>query len=658
MIVSRALLFLAALLTVATASSAADAARNLDPTWDKGNKLEPYLFGLVEERVRHDLQEGAPFVDLDQLASYAKKPASLPEPLNGKGNEALWMMVPVLVARGDVALALSTVELLRNPSANINPKVIHQGNVAYGELKRRQAKNRKAQRRALEAVWGKLSRKRFFESTTFLQTLFEAAKKEKGQPLPRVWHSALDDLQTYPATPHAAVEYLEVLSIYKGVWNNIELYQQVYEQLRQRHEKTAAKRYRFATINMEDHAHEAHPVVIGVFDSGVAPLRYNMYESPREQPNGLDDDGNGLIDDISGLVWDWDPSTRHQHSNLDHVEKLPPELVREFETYLVGAFDRRKGRDSKEARALNKKLASLATVADQKQFRLNITKIGEWAHGTHVAGLATAGNRFAQVASFRFSWTGEARIYYERGPSDQELRWERESIDELIGWINAHRIRVVNASLSFTVEYQEAALAKERGVFAPDKPAYGKRDGKGRLTNELDLGRIRIRAEAIQELRRGLWKKLFDECPNTLFVLAAGNDDHDIAEYREVPNAIPAKHDNVLVVGAVDEEGEWASFTNFNRDLVEVFDFGVNVLSHSPTGRIIPMSGTSMASPNAANTAAKLVSLVPQLGPAQVRLIMIQTADALPAPFFGGIVNEVEALELARKVARAPSRKR
>ena len=280
-------------------------------------------------------------------------------------------------------------------------------------------------------------------------------------------------------------------------------------------------------------------------------------------------------------------------------------------------------------------------------FRKQFGEIGEWAHGSHVTGLATAGNRWASVAVFRFAWTGEGRIYFERGPSDQELRWERQSIEEMIAWVNAHHVRVINASLGFTVEYQEAALAKERDVFDPTFPAYARLDEQGDRTHELDLDAIHSRAERIQEHRSESWRLLFDGCPDTLFVLAAGNEDHSITEFMDVPTTSPVAHDNLLIVGAVDAYGEWARFTNFEPDLVQVYDLGVYVWSTSPTGRMIPMSGTSMAAPNATNTVAKIFSLYPDLTPSQVKHAIIDSADRFPQPFSGGVLDEPAAVKLA-----------
>ncbi len=656
---TRRALALAALLGLALSTPAlaeepaAEAvAPAVDPTWQRDD-LDAYLIGLVTTQVEKDLAEGAPGFELSELGTYLTDPRTLPGKLGGKAGDALWMYLPVLLAQGELDAAWDLVELLRDPAHNLNPKVIHHGALTYAEILRQLAPSERAAISEIRDVLAALPAKRFFETTATIDTLLKAAETEAGAELPQMYASALANSQTYPATPHSASGWLYRHQITKGMWQQVGIFDAARDSLQASMEKAQAKArpHSFATFDMEQHAEEAQRVVIGIMDSGVAPLRFDMYENPGEWPNGLDDDGNGTVDDIHGLVWDWDPDKRHQHGNLDLVEQLEPELVREFETYIIGSTYRRTNRgEMPEAIAYNEKLTSLSSAAEQKEFSKQFGEIGEWSHGTHVAGLATAGNRWAQVAAFRFAWTGEGRIYFERGPSDQELRWERESIHEMIEWVNAHDVRVINASLGFTVEYQEAALSKERDVFDPAYPAYAKLDEQGNKTHELDLEAIHARAVLIQEHRRETWRQLFDGCPDTLFVLAAGNEDHSVTEFMDVPTTIPAEHDNLLLVGAVDADGDWARFTNFEDELVQVYDLGVFVWSTSPTGRMIPMSGTSMAAPNATNTVGKIFSLYPELTPSQVKAVMIETAEPFRAPFSGGIVDEPAAVEAAGRL--------
>ncbi|MCA9643032.1 MAG: S8 family serine peptidase, partial [Myxococcales bacterium] len=186
---------------------------------------------------------------------------------------------------------------------------------------------------------------------------------------------------------------------------------------------------------------------------------------------------------------------------------------------------------------------------------------------------------------------------------------------------------VVNASLGFSQDYLEAELRYQKAKYQDDAA-------------------VRSRAKAVLDQRRENWARVFDACPNTLFIVAAGNSNQDVVEYGVVPAGI--QRDNLLVVGAVDRWGNWASFTNSGEG-VKVFDFGVEVPSLIPSGETVPLSGTSMASPNAANLAAKILSVNPKLKPSQVRALIAEHGNPVKAPFSGVIPDEAAALAAARK---------
>lgn len=103
--------------------------------------------------------------------------------------------------------------------------------------------------------------------------------------------------------------------------------------------------------------------------------------------------------------------------------------------------------------------------------------------------------------------------------------------------------------------------------------------------------------------------------PVILFICSAGNDDSSAEFNEDVPSSF--KLPNLLSVGAVDQAGDEASFTNYG-DTVLVDANGYEVESYLPGGTKVRLSGTSMASPNVVNLAAKLLALRPELQPPRV----------------------------------------
>jgi len=79
---------------------------------------------------------------------------------------------------------------------------------------------------------------------------------------------------------------------------------------------------------------------------------------------------------------------------------------------------------------------------------------------------------------------------------------------------------------------------------------------------------------------------------------------------------------NLLTVGAVDQAGDETSFTSYG-DTVLVDADGYQVDSTVPGGARLELSGTSMASPNTVNLAAKLLALDPHLTPPQVIKLIV-----------------------------------
>ena len=126
----------------------------------------------------------------------------------------------------------------------------------------------------------------------------------------------------------------------------------------------------------------------------------------------------------------------------------------------------------------------------------------------------------------------------------------------------------------------------------------------------------------------------------SLLVAAAGNDGDATLEY---PAALP----DVISVGAVDDQGNPAPFSNANPD-VELAAPGVDVLSDRAGGGYVQMSGTSMATPHVAAIAALLAAAQPGTARALRARLDATARDVLapgrdPATGFG-LVDAAAAL--------------
>ncbi len=598
----------------ADASAAPDDATAAAPTW--GTLTVGGLCRIVTEGATARIRETQPDFDLAQLPAWVRDPASAPA-IAGRTADQLYDLAIVAAVQGHADEAAGIVRLVRAKARNRNLAFV--GATLLSELARRGAgTDETAQGAAIEAVFRELPRARFGASTVVFQ-LFQTQE----QLAARV--SAVHEQLISQDTARAALWYSEVMP---EIVRNRARFLAVIERIRADYAARPAERdYAFGTVNLAG-ARDARPVAVGVWDLGTNPALFaqQMYRNPAEQPNGQDDDHDGLVDDISGVVSDGDAP----HTAL--LFDPGAETLRQYGGFLRGVMDLRAGMASSPAAQRVLELQRGVTdAAALDALDRNLDAIGEWSHGTHVAGIMLSGNPFARLAVFRSVWAGEGRLYHHRGPTDAELDAERANMEAVAGFINRNHVRVVNASLGFSIEYLEDELRHERDRYHNDDE-------------------VRARAREVQRRRKENWRHVFELCPETLFVVSAGNSNEDVAEYDAIPASIDTP--NVMAIGAVDRFGQWAPFTNSNPERVRVFDHGVEVDSLIPSGERVPLSGTSMASPGVACLAGKLLALDPSLTPQRLRTVIEETGDAIAAPFNGRIANETRAIERVRRERR------
>ena len=571
------------------------------------------LRAFVAERATAAIREAQPDFDPAQLDAYIATPAQAPE-LGGKTVERLFDLAVVAVAAGELDRAEGIVRLVRARARNRNSAFA--GTTLLAETKRRQAgDDAEAQKAAIAEVMRELPRPRFGSATVVFQ-LYQAPEQLAAQ---------VEQTRTQMMSLETASTVVFFGQVMPQIVQSRDTFLAAIADVRAEHERRRPPaEYRFSTVDLA-RQRGAQEVRIGVWDVGTNPdlFEEQLYTNPNEQANGRDDDGNGLVDDVHGVVAD----EQAPHTAL--LFQPSEETIREYAPFLKGIMDLRAGLASTpDAQRVLELMRSVTDARQLVALERNLDAIGEWAHGTHVAGIMLAGNPHARLAIFRSAWAGEARTYFHRGPTDDELAFERANVEAIARFVNDNEIRVVNASLGFSLDYIEDQLRHERDRYQTDE-------------------QVKARAREVHAHRRASWRHVFETCPNTLFVLAAGNSNRDVLEYGDLPadESLP----NVLSVGAVDRWGNWATFTNSSPERVRIFDFGVEVPSVIPSGDTVPLSGTSMASPNVANLAGKMLAVAPSLTPQQITDIIVETGDAIDAPFNGRSANERRAIARARQ---------
>jgi subtilisin family serine protease len=275
-----------------------------------------------------------------------------------------------------------------------------------------------------------------------------------------------------------------------------------------------------------------------------------------------------------------------------------------------------------DAAALKKKLSAMKP--DQvKQFFEDLDLAGSYMHGTHVAGILMDGNPYARLALGRISF--DYKIVPDPCPSPELVARDAASTAEYVDFFKRNGVRVVNMSWGLSVKEYESAMEM---------------CGIGKTADE----RRQI-ARGYFDSRKAALVKAFNSAPEILFVAAAGNSNSSASFEEFVPSSL--RLPNLLTVGAVDLAGDEASFTSYGPTVV-VHANGYEVESYVPGGDRMKLSGTSMASPNTANLAAKIIAVNPKLKPPEVIAIITSTADRT-ADGRRNLINPRKAVELAQR---------
>ena len=328
------------------------------------------------------------------------------------------------------------------------------------------------------------------------------------------------------------------------------------------------------------------PVVIAVWDSG-SDTRVFAEQMVREG-------GQPAV-----IAFD-----RFSRPATGDLAPLPPTLqgkTAQIAARSKGFSDLRSNVDSKEASEIKALLSGLTA----EQFRSTSEELafgGNYTHGTHVAGIALAGNPGARlvVARIEFGYT----LKPDPCPSREQFEREALAAQAYVDFMRRNKVRVANMSWSGDVGDIESDLEQ---------------CGIGKSTAER-----KALAREYYEIQKAGLSKAFASAPEILFVAAAGNSNSDATFVESVPGGISLP--NLLTVGAVDSAGEEVGFTSFGPT-VRVHANGYQVESFLPGGTRVALSGTSMAAPQVANLAGKLLAVNPKLSTAELIRIIVTTAD-------------------------------
>ncbi|WP_161799055.1 S8 family serine peptidase [Caenimonas sp. SL110] len=295
---------------------------------------------------------------------------------------------------------------------------------------------------------------------------------------------------------------------------------------------------------------------------------------------------------------------RQARPSLEPLKPLPADVqgrIGALQARSKGMSDLTSNIDSAEASEVKNLLSNLAP-AQYKAVQEELRLVSTYQHGTHVAGIAMAGNPYARLADARidFGYT----LLPDPCPSDELTARTAGNFAHYMDFIRKTGARVVNMSWGGSLRGYETAL---------EQCAIGK-----------DAAERRTIARRYFDRHLGALTAALASAPDILFVVSAGNSGNDPTFNDIYPSGIVLP--NVVAVGAVDKAGDEASFTSYGPTVL-LHANGYQVESYVPGGRRLAISGTSMSAPQVTNLAAKMLAVKPSLKPAEIISIMRTTAD-------------------------------
>lgn len=346
------------------------------------------------------------------------------------------------------------------------------------------------------------------------------------------------------------------------------------------------------------------PVRISVWDSGVDIALF----------------GEQVVRDAKGepVFIAYDKYSRPSRSLLVPLPEAARARLPELTALTKGFSDLQSNIDSPEAAKVKKLLSELAP-ADYKKTVEELGLMGNYEHGTHVTGIALAGNPTARLVPARLEF--DPGLHPDPCPSQAQALRDAAAAQATVNFFKAQKVRVVNMSWGGDVASIEHAL-EQCGI--GKTPEARKKIARGYF-----------------EIQKKALTQAFAGAPGILFVTAAGNSNNDPAFVEDVPAAIVLP--NLLTVGAVDQAGDEAGFTSYGK-MVKVHANGYQVESYLPGGTRVALSGTSMASPQVTNLAAKLLAINPKLTPRELIKIIVETAERT-ADGRRNLINPKKAVE-------------
>lgn len=359
---------------------------------------------------------------------------------------------------------------------------------------------------------------------------------------------------------------------------------------------------------------------IAVIDSGVDLMHRDLVDHEwinkgETDKNRADDDRNGYVDDIRG--WNF-AENNNKVIDYKHLGTFSADCYKFFEIQTKVM----------EGTATAEERAWVKSKIEDQSFLRELMKFGNFVHGTHVSGIASrevAQTRIMALKIIPTEISPFSELIAEMQTTDRtnltldfllklalgKLASTQSKVFERVGkYVHDGRAHVANCSFGTGMAQAKQIVTILFKLFMGRNPSEQElHDNAAFFVNKMVEGASKMTASA----------------PNTLFVMAAGNEGTN----NDVDPISPAniRVDNSITVAATLRNLKLASFSNYGVKMVDVAAPGVGIESAIPGNEYLAMSGTSQAAPFVANVAAQVRDANPALKVSEVKKILLETVD-------------------------------
>lgn len=422
--------------------------------------------------------------------------------------------------------------------------------------------------------------------------------------------------------------------------------------------------YAFLQENRRSPATVRRPELTVIYEQAVDyehPLIKPFYyfnQAERNGRKGVDDDGNGFVDDVYG--WASKLNTPYEIGDLQRKSfrenaPLVEDWIKLYNAEKVRPLNQKPDPAWRSLQSSFKNpLAKIFGPLEGNSDKDFLIRVIEMSHGSHVAGIViNTSNKKAKVHTVSWGTFAEEEAFPADFVIPPQVNFETlvQNIEDQMrpdftkaGMRGSDYLRslgpgVVNASMGLIFQSCVRLAGSVLDRFVADREltiADSDRDEK-----------IQLLATELYLYRSIPYAIAGSENPNTLFVVAAGNEKADNDLTLQSPAYFSRYFPNTIAIAAATKPaGEISDYSNYGKQSVNLAAPGNRILSAGFGIKELYMNGTSMAAPAVAGCAALIRSTHPDITAAKLRRILENSGDWNPG--WTGFVSSSATLNIQR----------